>query len=153
MSDLPYVRNYSELIVYQKSLDLAGVIFKITRKFPKDEQFSLTDQVRRSSRSIGAQIAEAWAKRRYPQHFLSKLTDADGEQFETQHWLRIANDCGYITAATRDELHSLCLEIGKMLGSMIRKTEKFSGSGGSSLSEDPLPYLTNSNHQAPTSDL
>jgi four helix bundle protein len=141
MSDLPYANNFSELVVYQKSLDLAGSIFKITRKFPKDEQFSLTDQIRRSSRSVGAQIAEAWAKRRYPKHFASKLTDADGEQLETQHWLRIAYDCDYISAAARDELNALCLEIGKMLGSMIRQTEKFSGSGGSILSEDELPYL------------
>lgn len=144
MSDLPYANNYSELLVYQKTLDLAGSIFKNTRNFPKEEQFSLTDQIRRSSRSVGAQIAEAWAKRRYPKHFASKLTDADGEQLETQHWLRIAYDCNYISAEIHDELDALCLEIGKMLGSMIRQTEKFSGSGGSYLSEDPLPYLSDS---------
>jgi four helix bundle protein len=115
MSDLPYANNYSELIVYQKTLDLAGSIFKTTKNFPKEEQFSLTDQIRRSSRSLGAQIAEAWAKRRYPKHFASKLTDADGEQLETQHWLRFASDCEYINEDTHDELNALCLEIGKML--------------------------------------
>ena len=88
MSVLPYVRNYSELIVYQKSLELARLVLSKTKVFPKDEQFSLTDQIRSSYRSVGAQIAEAWAKHRYPKHFVSKLTDADGEQLETQHWHR-----------------------------------------------------------------
>jgi len=76
---------------------LAKEIFSITKSFPRDEMFSLTDQIRRSSRSVGAQIAEAWAKRKYEKHFISKLTDADGEQQETQHCIEIALDCTYLS--------------------------------------------------------
>lgn len=97
MSGLPYVNSFRDLLVYQKSRALAQVVFQVTKQFPKEEMYALTDQIRRSSRSIGAQIAEAWAKRRYEKHFLSKLTDADGEQQETQHWLETAVDCSYIT--------------------------------------------------------
>lgn len=107
------------------SRELASSIFELTKQFPNEEKFSLTDQVRRSSRSIGAQIAEAWAKRRYEKHFISKLTDADGEQQETQHWIEIALDCEYLT---KDEAKQLILEyqkLGKMLGTMIRKSSSF----------------------------
>ncbi len=83
MGDLPYAKSFRDLLVYQKTRQLAREIFQITATFPREEMFSLTDQIQRSSRSIGAQIAEAWAKRRYERHFLSKLTDADGEQQET----------------------------------------------------------------------
>lgn len=87
---MEYVGSYKELEVYKVSRQLSREIFSITKGFPRDEMFSLTDQIRRSSRSIGAQIAEAWAKRRYEKHFVSKLTDADGEQQETQHWIETA---------------------------------------------------------------
>ena len=90
MSNLSYAKSFRDLLVYQKARQLAQEIFQVTSTFPREEMFSLTDQIRRSSRSIGAQIAEAWAKRRYERHFLSKLTDADGEQQETQHWLETA---------------------------------------------------------------
>ncbi|MEQ8364040.1 MAG: four helix bundle protein [Cyclobacteriaceae bacterium] len=100
-------------------------IFRETKTFPKEEMYSLTDQVRRSSRSIGAQIAEAWAKRRYEKHFLSKLTDADGEQQETQHWLETALDCDYITKEKAGELLLQYASIGKMLGAMMNKSEQF----------------------------
>jgi len=93
VSSLQHAKNFRDLLVHQKSRQLARDIFEITKSFPKDEKFSLTDQIRRSSRSIGAQVAEAWAKRKYEKHFVSKLTDADGEQMETQHWLEIAMDC------------------------------------------------------------
>jgi four helix bundle protein len=76
---------------YQKTCELARNIFRLSRAFPPDERFALTDQLRRASRSIGAQIAEAWAKRRYPKHFVSKLSDADGERLETEHWLGAAS--------------------------------------------------------------
>jgi four helix bundle protein len=76
---------------------LAKAVFEASKTFPREEAYSLTDQGRRASRSIGAQIAEAWAKRRYARHFASKLTDADGEQLETQHWLIMAFDCGYLS--------------------------------------------------------
>ncbi|MBL7161588.1 MAG: four helix bundle protein [Anaerolineales bacterium] len=91
MNKLPYASNFRELVVYQKSRQLSR-----EKTFPKEEMYSLIDQIRRSSRSIGAQIAEAWAKRRYERHFISKLTDADGEQYETQHWIDVASDCGYL---------------------------------------------------------
>ena len=87
--------------------------------------YSLTDQARRSSRSVGAQIAEAWAKRRYERHFVSKLTDADGEQQETQHWIDTAAVCGYLTEEDVRTLNSELAEIGRMLNSMIEKAAAF----------------------------
>ncbi|MCL4530074.1 MAG: four helix bundle protein [Chloroflexi bacterium] len=104
MSGLAHAKSFRDLIVYQKSRVLTQEIFSLTRKFPKEEMFSLTDQVRRSSRSIGAQIAEVWAKRRYEKHFVSKLTDADGEQQETQHWIEVAFDCEYLSRSQADSL-------------------------------------------------
>ena len=98
MSELAYARSFRDLVVYQRTKAVTKEIFELTRTFPKEETFSLTDQVRRSSRSVGAQIAEAWGKRRYEKHFVSKLTDADAEQLETQHWLDSALDCEYLTA-------------------------------------------------------
>lgn len=83
---MAYVENFRELDVYKLSRQLSKEIFEVSKKFPKEEMYSLTDQVRRSSRSVGAQIAEAWGKRKYEKHFISKLTDSDGEQMETQHW-------------------------------------------------------------------
>ena len=97
-----HAHDFGELIVYQKSRVLAQRIFELSRTFPREETYSLTDQVRRSSRSVGAQIAEAWAKRPYKRNFLSKLADANGELFETQHWIDVAADCLYITAETRN---------------------------------------------------
>lgn len=94
-SGLKRVGSFRDLLVYQNSRQLAVEIFQLTKRFPKEEMYALTDQIRRSSRSIGGQIAEAWAKRRYEKHFISKLTDADGEQQETQHWIGIAYDCEY----------------------------------------------------------
>src|SRR2546425_13009476 len=87
---LPYARSFTDLAVYQKARVLTREVFKITKRFPREEAFSLTDQWRRAARSIGGQLAEAWAKRRYPAHFVSKLTDADGEQNETKHWIIVA---------------------------------------------------------------
>lgn len=87
--------------------------------------FSLTDQMRRASRSIGGQIAEAWGKRKYEKHFVSKLTDADGEQLETQHWIETALDCEYLSKSTTENLLEQCSSIGKMLNSMISKSSSF----------------------------
>src|SRR5438046_4364258 len=81
---LEYVKHFKDLEVYKRQRNLAKEVFALSKQFPKEELYSLTDQLRRASRSIGAQIAEAWAKRLYPKHFISKLTDADGEQVETQ---------------------------------------------------------------------
>jgi four helix bundle protein len=87
--------------------------------------FALTGQIRRSSRSIGAQIAEAWAKRRYPRHFISKLTDADAEQMETNHWIGVAFSCGYLEKHVTEELIEEVNRIGRMLNSMMQKASKF----------------------------
>ncbi|MGH7946115.1 MAG: four helix bundle protein [Opitutaceae bacterium] len=137
---LNYVTNFRELEVYKRQRTLAKEVFTLSKRFPKDEQYSLTDQMRRASRSIGAQIAEAWAKRLYPKHFISKLTDADGEQMETQHWLIESSDCGYIVEMDFKRLLGLCEEIGRMLGSMMRKAESFASSDYT-LHEEPPPYL------------
>ena len=122
---LPYARSFRELIAYQKARELQRRVFEASRKFPKEEAYSLTDQIRRASRSIGAQIAEAWAKRDYEKHFLSKLTDADGEQMETQHWIISAVDCGYWERKSALELFNLSLEIGRLLGSMKERSAEF----------------------------
>jgi four helix bundle protein len=91
----------------------------LTKAWPKEETYSLIDQIRRSSRSVGANIAEGWAKRRYPAHFLSKLTDADGELQETQHWLMRARDYGYIGPVTFDSRWQQAQQVGRRLGAMM----------------------------------
>ena len=143
MSELPYANSYTELIVYQKARQLARDIFELSKTFPKEEAFSLTDQIRRSSRSIGAQIAEAWAKRRYEKHFISKLTDADGEQQETLHWIDVALDCGYINQTQATELRTQTSEIGRILGSMIKKADLFCKPQSQVLREIQVDYFIN----------
>src|SRR5215831_14002089 len=127
MSELQYAKSFRDLVVHQKARQIAKLIFEQSKSFPKEEAYSLTDQIRRAARAVGAQIAEAWGKRRYEKHFVSKLTDADSEQLETQHWSDVAFDCGYVT----QEQHALLLanlsEIGKMLNSMIAKASQFCG--------------------------
>ena len=122
-----YAKSFRDLVVYQKARSVAKAIFEITKTFPREEMYSLTDQMRRSSRSIGAQIAEAWAKRRYEKHFVSKLTDADGEQQETQHWVDSAEDCGYLEKEQARNLNADLNEIGRMINSMIDKANQFCG--------------------------
>lgn len=141
---LQHARSFRELVVYQKSRQLAQEMRTLTASFPMDERFSLSDQIRRSSRSIGANLAEAWAKRRYEKHFISKLTDADGEQMETQHWLQTALDCGYIDSRKHDNLVKHCMEIGRMLGGMMEKASLFCGESSSSIREPSADYLTDS---------
>ena len=142
MSGLQHVQNFRDLIVYKKSRQLQQEIFKLTSKFPKEETYSLTDQVRRSSRSIGANLAEAWAKRRYEKHFVSKLTDSDGEQMETQHWIETALDCEYIDQNASAQLLETCLEIGRMLGGMIEKAQLFCGEPSRTIREEAAEYIT-----------
>ena len=122
---MEYVQSYKDLEVYEASRQLAKEIFSIAKSFPRDEMFSLTDQIRRSSRSVGVQIAEAWAKRGYEKHFISKLTDADGEQQETQHWIETALDCTYLSSDSAANLLKQCSSVGKMLNSMIGKSSAF----------------------------
>jgi four helix bundle protein len=100
-------------------------IFILSKNFPKEEKFSLTDQMRRSSRSVGAQIAEAWGKRRYEMHFISKLTDADAEQLETQHWLEVSEESQYLDSDITGLLLRKCESIGKMIQKMIDKSASF----------------------------
>ncbi|MGE5464943.1 MAG: four helix bundle protein [Syntrophothermus sp.] len=145
MSGLKHASSYRDLIVYQKSRQLQRDIFGVTKSFPKNEIFSLTDQIRRSSRSVGANIAEAWAKRRYEKHFISKLTDADGEQMETQHWIETALDCEYIDPRTSGQLIDKCLEIGRMLGGMMEKAEMFCGDP-KTIREEAAEYITNTDY-------
>ena len=141
MATLPHADRFQDLIVYQKATELALEIFKISTTFPKDEMFSLTDQLRRSSRSIGAQIAEAWAKRRYSRHFISKLTDADGEAHETQHWLDTAVDCGYLSQPESERLKWEYDAVGRMINGMIAKADKFCHPQTNSIREATLEYF------------
>lgn len=122
---MDYVKSFRDLEVYKLSRQLAKEIFEVSKTFPKEEMYSLTDQIRRASRSIGGQIAEAWGKRRYERHFISKLTDADGEQLETQHWIETALDCKYLEPEKVEELLQKCYSIGKMIYSMIDKASSF----------------------------
>ncbi len=119
------VRSAKELSVYRKAYELAMRIFQLSKHFPKEETYALTGQIRRSSRSVSMNLREAWAKRRYLAHFVSKLTDCDGENSETDTSLDFARDCGYITDRDHQELTELCLEVGKMLGSMVLNPQPF----------------------------
>lgn len=119
------IESFRELNVYRLAYELQQEIFVLTKKFPKEELYSLTDQIRRSSRSIGANIAESWQKRRYPAHFVSKLSDADGEQAETQHWTDTSLECKYISSEEHSMLLEKCRKIGKMLGKMMAEPEKW----------------------------
>ena len=119
------IRHFSDLIVYRRAFAIAMRVFSLSKGWPLEERYSLTDQVRRSSRSIGANIAEAWAKRRYPAHLISKLTDADGEAHETEHWLGCALRHGYLAQKDFDALRDDLREVGKMLGSMLTHPERF----------------------------
>jgi four helix bundle protein len=118
-------KSAKELVVYDKAYRLAMRVFEITKSFPVEERFALTNQIRRSSRSVCMNLREAWAKRRYPSHFISKLTDCDGENSETDTSLDFARDCGYITPVQHDELADEVAEVGKMLGAMIQHPEPF----------------------------
>ena len=126
---LPYAQNYRELLVYKKAEDLAEIIYKESRSFPKEEVYSLTNQIRRSSRSVGAQIAEAWGKRRYLKHFVAKLTDAEAELNETEHWIETACSCDYLPQRTRDKLIKECGNIRRLIGGMILKADSFIKTG------------------------
>ena len=114
-----------DLKVYQKAYKVAMEIFLITKSFPIEERYSLTDQVRRSSRSVCVNIAEGYRKRIYPKHFVSKLSDADSEAGETTVHLDFAKDCGYIDENKYKLLIEHYSEVGKMLGSMMTSPEKF----------------------------
>ncbi|MCT4590645.1 MAG: four helix bundle protein [Carboxylicivirga sp.] len=119
------INSFRDLIVYQKAYKISMEIFRLTKTFPKEERYSLVDQIRRSSRSICANLSEAWAKRRYEKVFVNKLTDCLGEEFETETWLKYSLDCEYITEENHTMLMSQYEEVRKMLISMINNPEKF----------------------------
>jgi four helix bundle protein len=119
------INSFKDLIVYQKAYRLAMEIFEITKTFPKDEKYSLTDQIRRSSRSVTSCIAESWAKRRYVKSFINKLTDSLGEEYETEVWLDYSKDTKYITEEKREILINGYDEVRKMLISMLNNPEKW----------------------------
>ncbi len=119
------INSFRDLIVYQKAYKLAMEIFEAGKEFPKEEKYSLTDQMRRSSRSITSNIAEAWSKRSYEKYFISKLSDSLGEEFETEVWLDYARDCKYISIDKHKNFVKGYEEVRKMLISMINNPQKF----------------------------
>jgi four helix bundle protein len=119
------VRSAKELVLFQKAYDLAMRAFHLSKKFPPEKRYALTSQLRRSYRSVCLNLREAWAKRRYLSHLVSKLTDCDGENSETDSSLDFAKDCGYITTDEHATLVQVCEEVGKMLGSMIQHPAPF----------------------------
>src|SRR5947207_15949823 len=119
------IQSPKELTVYRKAFALATEIFELSKTFPREEAFAMTCQIRRSSRSVCLNLREAWAKRRYKAHFLSKLSDCDGENSETDSSVNFWQDCDYISGEQHEQLVAQCAEVGRILGGMIRKPESF----------------------------
>jgi four helix bundle protein len=119
------IHSAKDLKVYQEAYALAMEIFEISKRWPVGEKYSLTDQIRRSSRSVCTNLREAWAKRRYEAHFITKLTDSDGENSETDTWLDFAKDCGYLVEEDYQRLKDRCGSVGKMLGGMLGNPTPF----------------------------
>ena len=120
------ILSHKELDVYKLAYRLAMDIFHLSKKFPKEERYSLTDQIRRSSRSVATNTAEAFRKRRYEKAFVAKLSDSEGEAAETQTWLDFARDCGYITTELCDQLNTEYEHVIGMLVNMIKSPDKWS---------------------------
>lgn len=119
------IGGFKDLIAYKKAFHLACDIYEISLKFPKEEKYSLTDQIRRSSRSVCANLAEAYRKRTYLKHFSLKITDCDGENSETSVWLDFALHCGYINTIEHNRLNDISIEVGKLLMYMYNNPGKF----------------------------
>jgi len=119
------IESAKDLNVYKAAYELSMKIFQLSKSFPADERYALISQIRRSSRSVCLNLREAWAKRRYEAHFVSKLSDCDGENSETDSSLDFAKDCGYISDEEHRRLTSSCAEIGRMLGQMMKKSDSF----------------------------
>jgi four helix bundle protein len=119
------IHSAKELTVFQKAYEVSMSVFEVSKRFPAEERYALTSQIRRSSRSVCLNLREAWAKRRYDAHFISKLTDCDGENAETDTSLDFAKDCGYISVDEHERLTSLNHEVGRMLGAMISNPAPF----------------------------
>ena len=133
------VKHFRELRVYREAFDAAMRIFECSKQWPKEERYSLTDQIRRSSRSVCEQTAEAWRKRRYIAHFRSKLTDADSEVAETQSWLEFALRCGYISQDVFDDLDRVYEKISGGLVTMMASADQWCITG-SQAGEDGVEY-------------
>src|SRR5688572_22881237 len=123
---MPTSQGFRDLMVYRLAFKLAMEIFNESKHFPREETFSLTDQIRRSSRSVASNIGEGYRKKRYPKMFVSKMADADGEATETQVWLEFAESSGYISKKRESQLRMGYEEVGRMLGGMIAHPERFS---------------------------
>ena len=121
------IKDFDQLRVYQQAFKAAMRIFELSQNWPKEERYALTDQIRRSSRAVCSNLAEAWAKRRYERHFVSKLTDAEGEAAETQVWLRFALQCAYLEEPAYRELEQAVKQIRGGLINMMRQPEKWCG--------------------------
>jgi four helix bundle protein len=119
------IRSFKDLIVYQKAYLLAMEIFEVSKDYPKEEKYSLTDQIRRSSRSVTVNIAEAWAKKRYIKAFVNKLSDSLGEEYETEVWLSYSKDCRYINEQVYIDMTTRYDEVRKMLISIINHPDKW----------------------------
>ncbi|MHC5676483.1 four helix bundle protein [Nostoc sp.] len=124
------IKNHKDLKVYQTAFDAAMKIFEVSKKFPVEERYSLTDQIRRSSRSICANLAEAWRKRRYEGAFVAKLNDCEAEAAETQTWIEFAVKCNYLDVNTGRELYGI---YNQVLGSLVN------------MINNPTPWLMNKN--------
>ena len=133
------VKHFRELRVYREAFESAMQIFEYSKQWPKEERYSLTDPIRRSSRSVCEQIAEAWRKRRYIAHFRSKLTDADSEAAETQSWLEFALRCGYITEEIFNELDAIYEKVSGGLVNMMANAEQWCISSNQ-VREDGVEY-------------
>jgi len=119
------INSFRELKSYQMAREQAHVVFEASKRFPRDERYSLTDQMRRSSRAVGAMIAEAWARRRYPASFTNKIDEALGEAMETQCWLDHALDCGYLPPEQYNTMDAAWQNIGGKLNRMIERADDF----------------------------
>ncbi len=144
----PNAKSSRELIVNQQQRKRSREVFSPTKRFPPEERYSLTDRLRRAARSVGIPIAESWAERAYERHVVSKLTDPDAEQMETQHWLETAKDDAYLAAADGTRLLGLCEEIGRVPGRMIERASSFCTS--STLRENLTDYLGTSPLETPS---
>jgi four helix bundle protein len=119
------INSAKDLEVYKKASAVSMEIFRLSKTWPSEEKYALIDQVRRSSRSVCSNLREAWAKRRYEAHFISKLSDCDGENGESDTWLDYARDCGYLSSEKHEVLTSAIVEVGKMLGAMLNNPQPF----------------------------
>lgn len=150
------VKHFKELRVYQQAFTAASHIYKLSKGWPKEERYSLTDQIRRSSRSVCTNIAEAWRKRRYPAHFVSKLSDSNAEAAETQVWLDFALDCGYINQQDHDTLYATYENVAGGLVKMMANPDAWCGPSQSretTLTYDtPTPTLTYSDTDKDTGE-